>query len=236
MSHISSGEGGVRVVAFVSGPLVPESRRGSVYSGMLHSSDWYKTIFEGIAGGTTPAYTGPSVPDGYNAWDAILGGSASPRTEVIHQVKNQYFNDSTTGYALRVGDFKLLVGTPGDSRTLAWPKPGSSPVPFGRSGGNIEGSTGHCRGPTGSGSKNMSVVCSPCLFNVVDDPTESNDLASNASYASTIAQLTQRLSEAGLEGPPLSLAYPYSPAQQKVMETQICQHAQATGYWEPVDA
>jgi hypothetical protein len=57
---------------------------------MLHSSDWYLTIFEGIGGGASADVPeGPTPPDGYNAWQAVVGGTASPRSEVIHQVKNQ---------------------------------------------------------------------------------------------------------------------------------------------------
>ena len=39
-------EGGVRVMSFVSGPLVPPTRRGTRWSGMAASADWYKTITE----------------------------------------------------------------------------------------------------------------------------------------------------------------------------------------------
>jgi hypothetical protein len=46
------------VVGFVSGPaftsLLSADRKGSTYIGMVHSSDWYKTLVEGIAGGTVP--------------------------------------------------------------------------------------------------------------------------------------------------------------------------------------
>ena len=44
----------------------------------------------------------------------------------------------------RVGEFKLIVGSPGDSRYLKWPAPGSV-MPFGQSGGEVEEGTNHCR-------------------------------------------------------------------------------------------
>eukprot|EP00660_Eupelagonema_oceanica_P011203 gene11203-23910_t len=65
-------EGGVRVAAFVSGPLIPRGRRGSRWSGMAASADWYKTIVEGIAGGSVPATTGTRPPDALDLWPAIL--------------------------------------------------------------------------------------------------------------------------------------------------------------------
>ena len=33
-------EGGVRVMSFVSGPLIPERRRGTRWTGMAASADW----------------------------------------------------------------------------------------------------------------------------------------------------------------------------------------------------
>jgi len=33
-------EGGVRVVGFLSSPLLPPARRGTLWSGLAHSSDW----------------------------------------------------------------------------------------------------------------------------------------------------------------------------------------------------
>jgi len=230
-------EGGVRVVAFVSGPLIPMSRRGSIYTGMLHSSDWYLTIVQGLANADVPDYTGPTPIDGFNAWDAIMANATSPRNEVIHQVKNQYFNDSTTGYALRVGDYKLIVGDPGDDRCLAWPTQGNQAVKFGESGGNVEGATGNCRAPTTShsGDGHNNCVKTPCLFNVVTDPVEENDLGSNPKYQTVLQSLQQRLEQAGTEGPPLSLAYPYTQEQETTMGNKICADAKLTGYWEPFD-
>jgi hypothetical protein len=58
------------VVSFVSGPaftsLLSADRKGSTYTGLLHSSDWYKTLVEGVAGGTVPTApgsTGAPPPD-----------------------------------------------------------------------------------------------------------------------------------------------------------------------------
>jgi hypothetical protein len=53
-------EGGVRVVCWISSPLIPAARRGTVYTGMAHSSDWYMTLVEGVAGGTVESSGGMS--------------------------------------------------------------------------------------------------------------------------------------------------------------------------------
>jgi hypothetical protein len=69
-------EGGVRVMAFIAGPRIPPGRRGTRWTGMAASADWYKTIVEGIAHGTVPAESGTRPPDALNLWPAILGGCA----------------------------------------------------------------------------------------------------------------------------------------------------------------
>lgn len=81
--------GGYRVEAFIHSELLPNERRGTNYTGMMHSSDWYATFVEGVAGGKIPAETGPRKPDSHNIWDAIANNTDSPRTEVIHLVSNR---------------------------------------------------------------------------------------------------------------------------------------------------
>jgi len=78
-------EGGVRVVAWLASPLLPAAVRGTQFSGMAHSSDWYVTLVEGLAGGSV-ASTGPRASDGLNLWPAMVSGGPSPRREVVHMV------------------------------------------------------------------------------------------------------------------------------------------------------
>ena len=92
-------DGGVRVVAGVGGGLIPAGRRGSTWGGLAHSADWYRTLVEGVAGAAPFGRngTGPVPDDSVNLWPAIVEevsvsgralGAASPRTEVIHQVRS----------------------------------------------------------------------------------------------------------------------------------------------------
>jgi hypothetical protein len=64
--------------------------------------------------------------DSPTARPAILDGSAGPRTEVVHQVENAYSCDTTQGgggccSSMRMGEMKLIIGGPGDSRTIMRP-------------------------------------------------------------------------------------------------------------------
>ena len=62
-------DGGVRVVSFVTGPLIPQSRRGTKWSGLAHSSDWFVRA--------VPHRTSP--PD-FLSCAELNGGQAAPLT------------------------------------------------------------------------------------------------------------------------------------------------------------
>ena len=122
------------MLAGIGGGLIPVARRGTVWEGLIHSADWYRTVAVGMAGGELPKHTGPSPDDSFNMWDSILGARPSPRHEVIHQVSNSYFSEHVV--AMRLGDFKLIIGNPGDARMLRWPALSKADVAFGMTGGS----------------------------------------------------------------------------------------------------
>eukprot|EP00730_Choanoeca_flexa_P008071 TRINITY_DN12435_c0_g2_i1.p2 TRINITY_DN12435_c0_g2~~TRINITY_DN12435_c0_g2_i1.p2 ORF type:complete len:543 (+),score=100.69 TRINITY_DN12435_c0_g2_i1:106-1629(+) len=225
-------EGGVRVVSYISGGAVPEERRGTKFEGLLHSSDWYRTVFEGIAGGSLPNHTGYMPPDGVNAWQAIMTNGTSPRTEVVHQVWNSMFNESVS--AMRQGDFKLIRGDPGrQDFILAFPEPGSEPTAFGQSGGVHEAGTDHCRAPPGS-IPQTDKRCEPyCLFNLVDDPAEEHDLSGDPQYAEVIARMSTRLDELGNNAPEPAFIIPSN--EMAKFNNATCKQMRNIGYLEPED-
>ena len=165
----SEWEGGVRVVAFVHSPLFPQKVRGSTWSGMAHSSDWWLTCVIGIAGGVIPPAVrraSPRPTDGFNLWPALTGlNLTSPRTEVIHAVQNKYFNN-TAGHcptckpnvgisAARFGDYKIILDfdcdlpsgpspagvKPAGNEIVSWPTPGTEATPFGLTTGWVREGT-----------------------------------------------------------------------------------------------
>ena len=123
-------EGGVRVTAFLGGPLLHgrHGEAGRVWRGLGHVSDLLPTLLS-AAGVTLPdandGSTGPTPLDGVSLWESIKANASSPRREVVHQVINEHnFRDcagadhdaQNCGGAIQSGRWKLLVGYPGDAR------------------------------------------------------------------------------------------------------------------------
>ncbi len=88
----SEFEGGYRVWAMASGPVLPEAVRGTTYDGIMHSSDWLPTLVgvDAVSGAPLDVVPSSRGLDGFNLWPAIAGFNlTSARTEVIHAVNNQ---------------------------------------------------------------------------------------------------------------------------------------------------
>lgn len=75
-------------------------------------------------------------------------------------------------------------------------------------------------------------ICEPyCLFHVLDDISESHDLAKDPKYKTLIDQMIVTLDNAAKAAPPPSYLYP----DFKVSQAQICRNQTATGFLEPLD-
>ena len=208
-------EGGVRVLAFLGGPVVhgPGGDWGRSWRGLGHVSDLLPTLLS-AAGVMLPAAgdgsTGPTSMDGISLWQAIVANGTSPRHEVVHQVVNRHnprdcpgadHDQQNCGGAIRVGRWKLLVGYPGDSRASSAPagEPFNKWALCQRLGGRNASAKPRpdgCRIFTGEGC-----LCwrSSCLYDVEADPGETRDLV--AERPEVAARLLRRLATVSAAAP-----------------------------------
>lgn len=228
-------DGGLRVEAFLAGGALPPSLAGSTWPGLAHASDTYLTLVEGYAGVPVDPAATCGVPgcrplDGVNLWPAILASGPSPRTEIVHQVNNSFFDEGVQ--AIRVGDLKVIRGQAGDNRTIAWPERSVQPVPLGKSGAVVEVGTDHVRSTVLGGSKLH--MCRPfCLFNITADEGENVDLGKDPAYAQVAAAMLQRLDFHGATGPPHAYIWNVSDFQKQVQKG--CPRQVQTGSVQPLD-
>ena len=143
-------EGGVRVLAFASGGLIPEDMKGKSTDGFIHIADWYTTLCKLAGVDPTDSGTGKFDVDGKDIWPIITGSnSTSPHEEIVLG-----YNFAGKG-AIISGKYKLIVGPQvGRCDSLMW-----SPLDY------------PChKGPTGED-------CTPhCLYDIINDPGEKNNL------------------------------------------------------------
>ncbi|XP_046852681.1 arylsulfatase B-like [Xenia sp. Carnegie-2017] len=165
-------EGGIRGVGFVNSPLLAKPKRVSYE--MIHVSDWFPTLVK-LAGGDL---NGTKPLDGFDVWETINTGEPSPRNEILHNidpVKTPW--SSYTSYkwcpqaALRVGDWKLLTGCPGDPR---WIPPPNASFNF-------------------SKERDFRGRNKLFLFNIAEDPEERHELSSK--FPEKVKELLAKLQE-----------------------------------------
>ena len=145
-------QGGIRVNAFASGGYLPARMRGKVTEGYIHIADWYATFcaLAGIDPSDTAAAKANLPPiDSLNMWPLISGRkSISPRVDIPISM--------TT---LISGNYKILTGSVGKAGWTGPVYPNNTGP-----GGGISG-----RERCGNGG---------CLYDIINDPGEHNNLAS----------------------------------------------------------
>ena len=142
-------DGGTRVAAFATWP--GRIKAGTVVNAPLHIVDLFPTFLR-LAGVPTDQ---PLPLDGRDAWQTITEGKPSPHDAIL-------LNATPARGAIRVGDWKLIVGTP--------------------AGGGEDGEENN--GPDAADKGRV------LLFNLADDPYEKNDLA--AKNPEKVAELRAR--------------------------------------------
>lgn len=186
---MSNLEGGVRVNAFATGGAIPPPMRGTKSQAFVAIEDWFVT-FCGLAGvdphDDRAAAAGLPPVNGLDVWPVLSGANASSgrRMQFLGS------SDGTPGVGatvvqgvIRAQDgYKLLLG---DVNPAFWQGP---TFPNASSGGNF--SSLACGDPEAKGA----AYGPGCLFNVLEDPHETNDLAT--TYPHIVAELRARVAEA----------------------------------------
>jgi len=156
---LSDWEGGVRVAAFVSGGFLPSAVRGTVIDGYVHVCDWYATF--AYLAGVDPTDNVPGFPatDSINVWPLISGQTkTSPRTEIPLSSFPGVLNGIPHALSLISGPYKLLLGE----------------IPIsGWTGPQYPNNTGTIVGPA-----LLENCIGGCLYNIIEDPTEHQELSS----------------------------------------------------------
>ena len=148
-------EGGIRGVGFVNSDLI--QKPGRVYKGLMHVSDWFPTILH------LAKVSVEGIPlDGVSQWASISENLTPPRNEILHNIDPvDTFWGNPDGYshcrsaAFRRGDWKLLLGCPGNGDWVAAPESGSKT----------------------QSSCNQHNANSVFLFNITGDPQEKREIS-----------------------------------------------------------
>lgn len=170
----SNWEGGIRVNAFVSGGLVPESVRGTKQTGLMAAWDWFATIagLAGVQDITDRRGEAAGLPpvDSLDMWPLLSGQAAeSPRTELAIGDPAVPASDpsfrigaATLVGALIQGKYKIIVG---QLESSGWTGPMYPNVSF---SGNPATDWLHTCGNTSD---------TGCLYDIFQDPNEHVNIA-----------------------------------------------------------
>lgn len=248
-------QGGCRAVGFVGGGdnFIPKSMRGTAWDGKVHAADWYTTIAE--LAGVSVAGTGPVAADGVNIWSGLVSNNTSPRTEVVLQIvsdsKENVITYPSSAYCsgspwdvphcepptisstslqgkfanLSLGvviqdQWKLVYGYPGWKD--AWDGWIQAPSVASALDDTIVSS---------NAADSSLCLAKPCLFDILTDPTEHNDVAE--AHPAVVSRMSSRLLEL-LDGEVTVAASGLCPTSYGSREDPRCRaKAQATGFWEP---
>ena len=167
-------EGGVRGFSFVWGKKLLKTNYDN--SGLMHITDWYRTIVEGIAG-LKMSDNDTKGLDGQNMWPTIINDSPSSRTEILLQLDPPSYVDRDNPFigqaAYRSGDWKLILGKP--DCNSSWEI--ACPTGWVNTNGTID-----------PAPDNPSGVW---LFNIAEDPNERNNMA--GTFQDIVALMEERI-------------------------------------------
>ena len=195
----SDMEGGIRVVASVSGGFLPAARAGVTVSEFVHVSDLFATLLAvaGLPAAATAAEAAAGLPgvDGVDAWPLIAGSNSTPPREEFPLSVPPCEDGSGGGYVR--GRWKLLLGVQrnGALRTgPVYPNSSTPNVTTAAAAAAAKRRQGELGGEApGKGGLSHDLDCGygGCLFDIRADPSEERDVA--AANPLAVAELKAAL-------------------------------------------
>eukprot|EP00041_Stephanoeca_diplocostata_P016927 m.336074 g.336074 ORF g.336074 m.336074 type:complete len:653 (-) comp20530_c0_seq11:146-2104(-) len=237
-------EGGMRAAAFVSGGFIPPKLRGTRNKMVFHIADWYTTIchLAGVSGVDDPPVA-PLPVDPSNPQKDIYGTNSFPAVDGVNiwpMLTEPTLYDSSnitaahtqlwlSAQVLLRGRYKIVVAQQEPSIT-------NNPPVYGWKCGGSD----HARCDTSNSSSEQWVdptpaqsACGcafkdrshlvPCLFDVVDDPSEYHDLS--LQNESLRADMWRALNLSNLEW--------YGPGHSPVDKLGPCDANCSAAFWAP---
>ena len=194
----SNWEGGIRVSAVISGGFLPPARRGKIESGLISHWDMYATycaLMDVDPADDKAAKAGLPPIDSFNMWPLISGANAtSPRSAHIIGAPSNTTSQGEGPAAARMNvtvqgiivlPYKLLIGP------LLWSAWTGQVHPNASGAGDLA-ALQHCGDPAGT----MFPQGPGCLYDIVSDPGEHVNLATQPAHAATKAALRALIAEA----------------------------------------
>ncbi|XP_071131876.1 arylsulfatase J-like [Mytilus edulis] len=167
-------DGGSKSLGFIYSPRFLK-HRGCLHKGMMHAVDWFPTILD-IAGFNKDKKRNKFCHiDGVSQWKYLQRCRGSGRNEFVYQI-DDYVAKSA---AIRVGDYKMIVGDPRVAAFSFFPNGTILIKPIDPNSTDIR------------------------LFNLKNDPTESNNLASR--FPNKVKKMMIRLDELRKDSLPTEL-------------------------------
>ena len=202
-------EGGIRTNAFVSGGFVPVERRGKRFEGIINVADWYGTLTELVG-----VDMKDSKSEAANSWLKEKGLPLLPPVDSVPQW--QYIINDKNGRpdpmhlsskAVLMWPYKLVTGKqplsawvgpnyPNCSGTVKSILEHNGPLPAPDDMKVFGESIPLADTPEEQDRQTWTMDCGTgCLVNVMDDPTEHVNLASDPKYASILSKMQEILKE-----------------------------------------
>ena len=202
-------EGGIRTNAFVSGGFVPVERRGKRFEGIINVADWYGTLTELVG-----VDMKDSKSEAANSWLKEKGLPLLPPVDSVPQW--QYIINDKNGRpdpmhlsskAVLMWPYKLVTGKqplsawvgpnyPNCSGTVKSILEHNGPLPAPDDMKVFGESIPLADTPEEQDRQTWTMDCGTgCLVNVMDDPTEHVNLASDPKHASILSKMQEILKE-----------------------------------------